>query len=126
LVISRYWPKYIIKDGVTERTGETVMMCNVFKYNTYYPTEYIPIEPVKYYDNKGITNVYANYDKFRGYVDYLTSTYKSNIYKINSYIKNVNKMVDNIIAVCDYIVYDNDNTPVQDADINYNIVYDKF
>ena len=121
-----YWPKYIIKDSITERTGETVMMCNVFKYNTYYPTEYIPIEPVTYYDSKGITNVYANYDKFRGYVDYLTSTYKSNIYKINSYIKNVNKMVDNIIAVCDYIVYDNDNTPVQDADINYNIVYDKF
>jgi hypothetical protein len=35
-------------------------------------------------------------------------------------------MVDKIIAVCDYIIYDNDNTVVQGADINYNIVYDKY
>ena len=32
-------------------------------------------------------------------------------------------MVDKVIAVCDYIIYDNDNTPVTGADINYNIVY---
>jgi esterase/lipase len=102
-------------------------MCNVFKYNNYYPDEYIPIDPQKYIENNNIgDNSSANSEKFRKYVEYLTSTYKSNIYKINSYIRTVNKMVDKIVAICDYIVYDNDNTIVQGADINYNIIYDKY
>lgn len=106
--------------------GETVTMCNVFKYNNYYPTEYIPIEPSKYLENKMIDSNEGNDKVFKDYVKYLTSTYKSNIYKINSYILDVNKMVDKVIAVCDYIIYDNDNTVVEGADINYNIVYDKY
>ena len=102
-------------------------MCNVFKYNNYYPNEYIPIDPQKYIENNNIgNNSSANSEKFRKYVSYLTSTYKSNIYKINSYITTVNKMVDKIVAICDYIIYDNDNTIVQGADINYNIIYDKY
>lgn len=121
-----YYPLYWYGTSNTN-VGETVTMCNVFKYNNYYPNEYIPIDPQKYIENNNIgDNSSANSAKFRKYIDYLTSTYKSNIYKINSYIKDVNKMVDKIVAVCDYIIYDNDNTIVQGADINYNIIYDKY
>ena len=122
-----YWWWYPTNYNTSQTNyGETITMCNVFKYNTYYPTEYIPIEPSKYLENKGVTTNQDTDEKFREYVKYLTSTYKSNIYKVNSYIKDVNKMVDKVIAVCDYIIYDNDNTPVTGADINYNIVYDKY
>lgn len=121
----RYCPYYYGTSNTN--IGETVTMCNVFKYNNYYPDEYIPIDPQKYIENNNIgDNSSANSEKFRKYVEYLTSTYKSNIYKINSYIKTVNKMVDKIVAICDYIIYDNDNTIVQGADINYNIIYDKY
>ena len=121
-----YYPLYYYGTSNTN-VGETVTMCNVFKYNNYYPNEYIPIDPQKYIENNNIgNNSSANSEKFRKYVSYLTSTYKSNIYKINSYITTVNKMVDKIVAICDYIIYDNDNTIVQGADINYNIIYDKY
>ena len=118
-----YFPHFYGSSNVNQ--GETVVMCNAFKYNTYNPNEYIPIEPQKYYENNNITNS-SSAAEFRQYVSYLLKTYKSNIYKINSYIKTVNKPVDKIIALCDYIVYDNDNTPVNGADINYNIIYDKY
>ena len=123
-----YYPYYYhLYSTSNTNVGDTVTMCNVFKYNNYYPDEYIPIDPQKYIENNNIgDNSSANSEKFRKYVEYLTSTYKSNIYKINSYIRTVNKMVDKIVAICDYIVYDNDNTIVQGADINYNIIYDKY
>lgn len=123
-----YYPYYYhLYSTSNTNVGETITMCNVFKYNNYYPNEYIPIDPQKYIENNNIgNNSSENNAKFRKYVEYLTSTYKSNIYKINSYITTVNKMVDKIVAICDYIIYDNDNTIVQGADINYNIIYDKY
>lgn len=104
--------------------GETIRMCNVYKYNTYYPKEFIPMDAKSYYEQyKANSTTEAN---VKDYLKYLTNTYKANIYKINSYIQGVNKMVDKLLVVCEYAIYDYNKELATGHGVNYNIIYDAF
>lgn len=114
---------YIITSS-TVNEGETIRMCNAFKYNAFYSQEYIPMDPQEYYKKYGTAGTANNKANAEAYVKYLTTTYKSNIYKVKSYIEGTNKMVDKLLVVCDYAVKDYNLQPIQGYGIMYNVIYD--